>query len=98
MSVRPDRKAWIELARRWHALPVAIVIDPGVGVCIDRNKLRPDRPSAPQIIQRMVSEVRRGFKGLHREGFRQVWKLADEAATGSYADSGATPTLDRPAR
>ena len=31
-SVRPaDRKGWVELARQWHALPVAIVFDPGGG-------------------------------------------------------------------
>src|SRR5262249_17823764 len=29
-----DRKAWIELARKWHALPVAIILDPGVDVCV----------------------------------------------------------------
>ena len=75
-NVRPaDRKAWIELARRWHALPVAVVIDPGVDVCIERNRLRADRPFGAQVVQRMVSEVRRGMGGLQKEGFRQVWKL-----------------------
>jgi len=73
-----DRKGWIELARRWHALPIAMVIDPGVRVCIERNALRPDRPSAPNIVQRMASEVRRGLAGLRREGFREVWKLTSE--------------------
>ncbi len=73
-----DRKGWIELARRWHALPVAIVIDPGIDVCVARNKLRPDRPSSPQVIVRMTSEIRRGLRGLQREGFRQVWKLGGE--------------------
>jgi protein phosphatase len=73
-----DRKGWIELARRWHALPIAMVIDPGVRVCIERNALRPDRPSAPQIVQRMASEIRRGLGGLRREGFRAVWKLTSE--------------------
>jgi protein phosphatase len=71
-----DRKGWIELARQWHALPVAIVFDPGVDVCIERNKSRPDRAFGGQVVQRMVSEVRRGLGGLQREGFRQVWKLA----------------------
>ncbi|NBU28195.1 MAG: polynucleotide kinase-phosphatase, partial [Caulobacteraceae bacterium] len=42
-----DRKAWVELARKWHALPVAIVIDPGVEVCVARNALRPDRNFGP---------------------------------------------------
>jgi polynucleotide kinase-phosphatase len=75
-SVRPaDRKGWVELARQWHALPVAIVFDPGIDVCIERNKTRPDRAFGGQVVQRMVSEVRRGLGGLQREGFRQVWKL-----------------------
>ncbi|RAK58205.1 polynucleotide kinase-phosphatase [Phenylobacterium deserti] len=74
-----DRKGWIEVARRWHALPVAIVIDPGVKVCIERNQRRPDRPFGPQVVQRMASEIRRGLGGLQREGFRQVWKLTSEA-------------------
>lgn len=75
-NVRPaDRKGWIELARQWHALPVAIVFDPGIDICIDRNKARPDRAFGAQTVQRMVSEVRRGLRGLQREGFRQTWKL-----------------------
>ncbi len=78
-----DRKGWIELARRWHALPVAIVVDPGIDVCVARNKLRPDRPSTPQVIVRMTSEIRRGLRGLQREGFRQVWKLGSEAEIAS---------------
>jgi|SRR5665213_282413 len=80
-----DRKGWIEVARRWHALPVALVIEPGVNICIERNKTRPDRPFGGQVVQRMVSEVRKGLRGLAREGFRQVWQLNSaesvEAAT-----------------
>jgi protein phosphatase len=75
-----DRKGWIDLARKWHALPVAIVIDPGVDVCVERNKLRPDRPFGAQVAQRMTSEIRRGLRGLQREGFRQVWKLSSAAS------------------
>lgn len=70
-----DRKSWIALARQWHALPVAIVFDPGIDVCIERNKTRPERAFGGQVVHRMVSEVRRGLGGLQREGFRQVWKL-----------------------
>lgn len=71
-----DRKDWVALARRWHALPVAVVLDPGIDVCIARNKARPDRPFGPQVVQRMVTEIRRGLGGLQREGFRQVWRLS----------------------
>ena len=80
-NVRPaDRKGWIELARQWHALPVAIVFDPGIDVCIERNRARPDRAFGGQVVQRMVSELRRGLGGLQREGFRQVWKLSGVAS------------------
>jgi protein phosphatase len=49
-NVRPaDRKGWIALARQWHALPVAIVFDPGIDVCIERNKVRPDRAFGGQV-------------------------------------------------
>jgi protein phosphatase len=75
-----DRKGWIEVARRWHALPVAIVIDPGISVCIERNKLRPDRPFGGDVVRRMASEIRRGLRGLQREGFRRVWRLEDETS------------------
>jgi protein phosphatase len=75
----PDRKAWIELARRWHALPIAVVVDPGIDVCVERNRARPDRPFGANVVQRMVSEIRKGQGGLQREGFRQVWKLTSEA-------------------
>ncbi len=79
-NVRPaDRKAWIDIARRWHALPVAVVIDPGISVCVARNQGRPDRPFGASVIQRMASEIRRGLRGLQREGFRQVWTLESEA-------------------
>ncbi|RZI37965.1 polynucleotide kinase-phosphatase, partial [Herbaspirillum sp. HC18] len=57
-----------------------IVFDPGIDVCIARNKGRPDRAFGGQVVQRMVSEIRRGLGGLQREGFRQVWKLSDVEA------------------
>ncbi|ESX49320.1 metallophosphoesterase [Mesorhizobium sp. LSHC426A00] len=80
-NVRPaDRKAWVELARKWHALPVAVVIDPGVDVCVARNALRADRPFGAGVAQRMTNEIRKGLGGLQREGFRQVWKLTGEAS------------------
>lgn len=80
-NVRPaERKAWVEIARRWHALPVALVIDPGLDVCVDRNRQRPDRDFGPGVPQRMIHEIRRGLRGLQREGFRQIWQLSSVAA------------------
>ncbi len=71
----PDRKRWVELARRWHALPAAIVLDVDLDDCMAHNKERPDRQFGPGVPQRMISEIRRGLRGLEREGFRQVWRV-----------------------
>ena len=71
-----ERKQWIEIARRWHALPVAIVLDPGLDVCVARNKDRPNRDFSPAVPQRMISEIRKGMRGLQREGFRQTWSFS----------------------
>ncbi len=67
-----DRRKWIELARRWHAPPVAIVLDPGLDVCLARNRSRPDRQFGPEIATRMVEDIRRELGGLEQEGFRRV--------------------------
>ena len=75
-----DRKGWIEAARKWHALPVAIVIEPGADVCAERNRTRPDRPFGAGVVQRMTMEICKGLGGLQREGFRQVWKLTSAEA------------------
>ena len=75
-----ERRQWVEIARRWHALPVAIVLDPGLDICIARNKDRPNRDFGPGVPQRMIHEIRRGLGGLQREGFRQVWKLSSAEA------------------
>jgi protein phosphatase len=82
-----DRKAWIALARRWHALPVAIVLDPGIDACLAHNKGRPDRPFGVGVIKRMTDELRRGLRGLQREGFRQVWQLSSESGITAAAVS-----------
>jgi protein phosphatase len=71
-----DRKPWVEIARRWHALPVAIVLDPGLEVCVARNKARPDRDFGAAVPRRMIDEIRKGLHKLQREGFRQIWKLS----------------------
>ncbi len=88
-NVRPaDRAGWVQLARRWHALPIAIVLDPGAEVCIERNASRPDRQMSAPAIQRMAHEVRRNQGKLQGEGFRQVWKLTS-------AEAADTATLTR---
>jgi protein phosphatase len=75
-NVRPeDRKPIVALARKHHALPVAIVVNPGEGVCQDRNKSRPDRQFGPHVVRNQTRTMKRGLRGLRREGFRSIYEL-----------------------
>ncbi|HJU67177.1 MAG TPA: polynucleotide kinase-phosphatase [Gemmatimonadaceae bacterium] len=73
------RKPLVELARRYHVLPVAIVLDLPVTVCEARNRTRPDRAFGPHVIRHQHSQLRRSLRNLQREGFRHVHVLRSEA-------------------
>jgi len=72
-NVKPeDRKPLIELARQYHCLPVAIVLNVPERVCQARNEVRTDRRLGPHVVRRQLQSLRRGLRGLEREGFRHV--------------------------
>lgn len=73
-----DRRKLLDLARRWHALAVAIVLDPGETVCRARNALRPDRAFGPHVVRNQLAALRRGRPGLRKEGFSHVHELRAE--------------------
>src|SRR5688572_6763859 len=75
-NVQPEsRKPLVEIAREFHCLPVAIVLDLPERVAHDRNKSRPDRDFGPHVIRQQSQQLHRGLRGLQREGFRHVHVL-----------------------
>jgi protein phosphatase len=76
------RRQLVTIAREHDVLPVAIVLDVPEKVCVARNAARPDRDFGAHVIRRQRDQLRRGLKGLPREGFRTVHTLhgEDEAA------------------
>ena len=82
-NVQQDaRKPLVALARRYHVLPVAIVLDIPERICEDRNRDRPDRQFGPHVLRRQRLDLKRSIKGLGREGFRHVWVLKPEDVEG----------------
>lgn len=78
-SVRQeDRKQLVELARRHHALPTAVVFDTPEDVCLARNKERTDRSIPGKVVHDQVQQLKRALRGLEREGFRGVHVLRSE--------------------
>src|SRR5919109_3084217 len=69
------RKPLVELARRYHVLPVAIVFDLPERICQARNRERPDRDFGPHVIRQQRSQLQRSLRNLQREGFRHVHVL-----------------------
>ncbi len=72
------RKHLLHLAREHDVLPVAIVLDVPEQVCVRRNADRPERPFGAHVIRRQRDQLRRGLRGLEREGFRRVHILRSE--------------------
>mgnify|MGYP000241439471 CR=1 FL=1 len=70
-----SRKPLVQLAREYHALPVAIVLDVPERVAIARNAERADRNFGRRVVAKHRQELRRSVKNLKREGFRRVFHL-----------------------
>ena len=85
-NLRPeDRAKGIEVARKYHALPVAIVLDLPPETSVERNRSRANRAFGAKVVFDHVRLLRKSLRNLRREGYRSVYvldKLEDiEAAT-----------------
>ena len=65
-----SRKPFVAIAREFHCLPVAIVLDLPERLAHDRNKTRSDRDFGPHVIRQQAQQLHRSLRGLEREGFR----------------------------
>src|SRR5260221_6338110 len=76
-NVQPEaRKPLVALAREFHVLPVAIVLNLPEKVCHERNQSRPDRQFGTHVIRNQSQQLRRSLRGLEREGFRHVFVMS----------------------
>jgi protein phosphatase len=69
------RRPLIELARKYHCLPVAIVIDIPESICQQRNRTRPERDFGEHVIRNQRMQLRKSLGQLQREGFRHVFVM-----------------------
>jgi protein phosphatase len=75
-NVEPEgRKQLLNIAREYHVLPVAIVLNLPPKLCHDRNATRPDRQFGSHVVRNHSTALRRSLKYLGREGFRYVHVL-----------------------
>src|ERR1700732_2409467 len=70
-NVQPEaRKPLVQLARQYHCLPAAIVLNLPEKLCQDRNRSRMERDFGPHVVRQQHSQLRRSIRALGREGFR----------------------------
>src|SRR5580693_8092200 len=75
-NVQPEsRKPLVDLARKYHCLPVAIVLNLPERLCQDRNVSRSERDFGPHVVRQQHSHLRRSLRGFGKEGFRHVFVL-----------------------
>lgn len=80
-NVQPEaRKPLVKLAREFHVLPVAIVLNLPEKLCAERNKDRPDRTFGSHVIRQQRSQLRQSLRKLKREGFRHIFVLESPEA------------------
>ncbi|AKQ63106.1 protein serine-threonine phosphatase [Myxococcus hansupus] len=78
-NVQPEaRKPLVALAREFHVLPVAVVLDVPEKTCHERNRQRSDRSFGPHVVRNQLQQLHRSLRGLEREGFRHVHVLKPE--------------------
>lgn len=71
-NVKPeDRRRFVNLARKYHALPVGMAFFVDEKTCHERNNKRENRDFGPHVVRNHVRALKRGFKSLQkREGVR----------------------------
>ena len=76
-NVQPQaRQTLVQLARDYHVLPAAIILDVPERVAEDRNRARPERRHLGRhVVPQQRQQLRRSLKLLKQEGFRHVFHL-----------------------
>jgi protein phosphatase len=82
-----SRRPLVALAREFHVLPVAIVLNLPERLCHERNAARPDRQFGPHVVRNQSHQLRRSIRGLEREGFRHIFVFSaeEQAAVATIA-------------
>ncbi|MFO0320363.1 MAG: polynucleotide kinase-phosphatase, partial [Neisseriaceae bacterium] len=83
-NVQPEsRKYLIELARKYHVVPVAIVFNIPTEICNKRNEKRPNRNFGARVVSKQNHLLNRYIKNLRKEGITNAHFLNSVEDVGS---------------
>jgi protein phosphatase len=69
------RRSLLALARANAAPATAIVFNLPVAICLARNRARPDRQVAPEVVERQAADLAASLPALAKEGFRDMYVM-----------------------
>jgi len=72
---RDSRKSILKAARDYHCMPVAIVVNTPMDVCLERHSERPDRDFSPNVLKTQQRQLKSTLKQLKREGSLYIYRL-----------------------
>lgn len=75
----------IQLAKKYHILPVAIVLELPRKVCEARNDARTDRNLSRHVIRQQYTNLKQSFRNLKRERYAKQYFLKTEAQVDSVS-------------
>jgi protein phosphatase len=75
-NVQPEsREGLVDLARKHHVLPVALVLNIPEEICHERNRTRSDRQFGRHVVGNQCNQLRRSLRGMRKEGISTVHVL-----------------------
>ena len=93
---REDRHDYVRIAREFHVVPVAIILDMPDKVIHERNEKRTDRGGmGPHVASRQLRSMKRGLSKLKRDGFRYVYTIKSPEDAESVEIIRERPWTDR---
>jgi protein phosphatase len=75
-----DRSKYLVLGRETGCPVSALVLDPGLHVCLERTAGRMDRDVSQEAVRRQYDEFVANLPSLGSEGYSRVWHFAGEQA------------------
>lgn len=69
---REDRAHLVQLALKYHAIPIAFVFDIDPSICDDRIRGRLRHGPGARTVRNQAWQLRKGLRGMRKEGFAHI--------------------------
>lgn len=67
-----SRHALLQLTRKYHIIPIALVFNLPENICLERNKTRAENAQEESFIHHQMQQLRHLLRNLKREGYQSI--------------------------